>query len=149
MNSYHKWTELRVNVGVFVSPTQRYEYQCHNLLFRMICNWKHPTSHFEVIQFVIVIPSVHMDSWGQSSDCRKANEVIMGLYSLSGKTPNLVKSRIRKIDVMMTVSLWNLAGISAALLPRCLSNFRRIGKVSIRISRLQFFTRSSGKAPFR
>ena len=34
-----------------------------------------------------------------------------------------------RLDVMMIVSLWNLTGISAALLPICLSNFRAIGKV--------------------
>ena len=30
-------------------------------------------------------------------------------------------------DIIMIVSLWNLTGISAALLPKCLSNFRAIG----------------------
>ena len=46
----------------------------------------------------------------------------------------------------MIVSLWNLTGISAALLPRCLSNFRAIGKVEISISRLRDFKRSCGKS---
>ena len=50
-----------------------------------------------------------------------------------------------RLDVLMIVSLRDLTGISAALLPRCLSNFRGIGKVEIWISRLRDFTRSCGK----
>ena len=49
----------------------------------------------------------------------------------------------------MIVSLWNLTGTSAALLPRCLSNFRAIEKVQSRISRLRDFTRSCGKTSHR
>ena len=49
----------------------------------------------------------------------------------------------------MILSLWNLTGISAALLPRCLLNFRAIGKVQTRISRLRDFTRSCGKTSYR
>ena len=49
------------------------------------------------------------------------------------------------LDVIMFISLWNLIGISAALLSRCLSNFRAIGKVYTRISRLRVLTRSCGK----
>ena len=41
--------------------------------------------------------------------------------------PNLVKSRSH--DVMIIVSLWNLAGISVVLLLKCLQNVRAIGKV--------------------
>ena len=38
------------------------------------------------------------------------------------------KSReVSRLGVIMTVSLWNLTGISAAVLPRCLSNFRAMG----------------------
>ena len=40
---------------------------------------------------------------------------------------NLVKSLSREI-VVMIVSLWNVTGISAALLSRCMPNFRAIGK---------------------
>ena len=50
-------------------------------------------------------------------------------------------------DVIMVVSLWNLTCISAALLPRCLSNFGAIGKVKIWIPQLRDFTRSYSKAP--
>ena len=34
-----------------------------------------------------------------------------------------------RLNIVMIVSLWNLTGISAAMPPRCLSNFRTIGKV--------------------
>ena len=34
-----------------------------------------------------------------------------------------------RLDIITIVSLWNLTGISAALLSRCLSNFRAIGLV--------------------
>ena len=50
-----------------------------------------------------------------------------------------------KLDTIMIIPLWNLTGISAALLPRCLSNFREIGKVKPWISRIRDFTRSFGK----
>ena len=55
-----------------------------------------------------------------------------GLYSLSGKTSYRQISwslEAARLDVTMIVSLWNLTGISAAVLPRCLSNFRSFGKV--------------------
>ena len=48
----------------------------------------------------------------------------------------------------MIVLLWNLTGSSAALLPRCLLNFRAIGKVQTRISGLRDFTRSCGKTSY-
>ena len=49
----------------------------------------------------------------------------------------------------MIASLSILTGMSAALLLRCLSNFRAIGKVYGRISRLRDFTRSCGKTSYR
>ena len=45
-------------------------------------------------------------------------------------------------------SLWNLAGTSAALLPKCLSNFKAMGKFKLRISRLRGFTRSYDKTSY-
>ena len=57
---------------------------------------------------------------------------LQGLYSLSGKTPYRQISwslEAARLCVIIIVSLWNLTGISAALLPKCLSNFRVIGKV--------------------
>ena len=41
-----------------------------------------------------------------------------------------------RLVVWITVSPWNLTGTSAALLPRCLSNFAAIVQFSIQISRL-------------
>ena len=75
-----------------------------------------------------------------------------GLYSLSGKTSYRQISwslEAARLDAIMIVSLWNLTGISAALPPRCLSNFRAIGKVYSRISRLRDFTWSCGKTSCR
>ena len=67
-----------------------------------------------------------------SPACLYPNIVLLGLYSLSGKTYHRQISwslEAVRMDVIMVVSLWNVTGISAALLPRCLSNFRSIGKV--------------------
>ena len=75
-----------------------------------------------------------------------------GLYSLSGKTS------YRKISWSVEAaifgfklfqSFWNLAGTSAALLPRCLSNFRAIRPLQHPISRLRDFTRFGGKTSYR
>ena len=56
----------------------------------------------------------------------------LGLYSLSGRTSYRTISwslEAARLGVIMIVSLWNLTGISAALLPRrCLSNLTAIGK---------------------
>ena len=49
------------------------------------------------------------------------------------------------VDIILIISVWNLTGISAALLPRCLSTFRAIGKVLTQISQIQDFMRSCGK----
>ena len=54
-----------------------------------------------------------------------------------------------RLDVIMILSLWNLTGISAALLLRCLSNVTAIGKGKTWISRLRDFTRIDGKTPVR
>ena len=75
-----------------------------------------------------------------------------GLFSLNGKTSYLQISwslEAARLGVMVIVSLWNLTGISAAVLPRCLSNFRAIRKFKIWISRLRDFVRSSGKTSTR
>ena len=60
---------------------------------------------------------------------------------------DLVKSRSRAIGCYnYRIALkWNLTGISAALLSCSLSNFRVIGEVYTRISRLRDFTSSYGK----
>ena len=76
----------------------------------------------------------------------------LGLYSLSGKTSYRQISwslEAARLDVAMVVSLWNLTSTSAAALPRYLPNFRAIGKVYTRISRLRDFTRSCVKTSYR
>ena len=78
--------------------------------------------------------------------------LIQGLYSLSGKTS------YRKISWSLEAArfgfkllqwLWNLAGTSAALLPKCLSNFRAIRPLQHPISRLRDFTLFGGKTSYR
>ena len=75
----------------------------------------------------------------------------LGTYSLSGMTSCHQISRsleAARLYVMLILSLWNLTGISAALLPRYLSNFRAIGKFYALISELRDFTRSCGKTSY-
>ena len=75
-----------------------------------------------------------------------------GLYLLSGKTsyPKISWSlEAARFGFKLFQSLWNLAGTSAALLPRCLSNFRAIQPLQHPISRLRDFTRFGGKTPYR
>ena len=77
---------------------------------------------------------------------------LQGLYSLSGKTSYGKISwslEAARFDIKLFQSLWNLAGTSAALLPRCLSNFRAIRPLRHPISRLRDFTRFGGKTSYR
>ena len=63
----------------------------------------------------------------------------LDLYSLNGKTSYPQTSwslEATKLVVILIVSFWNLTGVSAALLPRCLSNFGTIGKVKTEFSLL-------------
>ena len=56
----------------------------------------------------------------------------LGLHSLSCKTSYhqiLWSLEAARLGVMIIVALWNFTGISAVLLPWCLSNFKAIGKV--------------------
>ena len=64
---------------------------------------------------------------------------IQGFNSLTSYRQIPWSLETARLDVLIIVSLWNLTGISAALLPRCLSNFRAIGKVWIRLSLLRVF----------
>ena len=55
--------------------------------------------------------------------------IILGLYSLRGKTTyRKIAWSLEAARFMFRLfqSLWNLTSISAAILPRCLSNFRTI-----------------------
>ena len=76
----------------------------------------------------------------------------LGRHSLSGKTS------YRKISWSLEAArfgfklfqlLWNLAGTSAAVPPRCLSNFRAIRLLQHPISQLRDFTRFGGKTSYR
>ena len=76
----------------------------------------------------------------------------LGLYSLSGKTSYRKISwclEVARFGFNIFQSLWNLAGTSAALLPRCLSNFRAIRPLQHPISRLRDFTRFGVKTSYR
>ena len=50
-----------------------------------------------------------------------------------------------RVGVKMLISLWNLTGGSAAVLPRRIPNFKAVGKLWISISRLRYFTRPHDK----
>ena len=89
-------------------------------------------------------------------DLRTSNLTInsdsLGLYSLSGKTSYRKISwslEAARFGSKLLRSLWNLAGTPAALLPRCLSNFRAIRPLQHPISRLRDFTRFGGKTFYR
>ena len=84
--------------------------------------------------------------------CNQHSVRTLGIYSPSGKTS------YRKISWSLEAarfgfnffqSLRNLAGTSAALLPRCLSNFRAIRPLQHPIPRLRYFTRFGGKTSYR
>ena len=67
------------------------------------------------------------------------------LYSISGRMSHskiLWRIEAARLGAIIIISLWNLTGISAALLSRCFLNFRAIGKVQAQKSWLQDFTRS-------
>ena len=73
-------------------------------------------------------------------------------YTLSGRTSYRKISWSLEVAILhfiMFLSLWNLPGFSAAMLPRCLANFWAIGKVQTQISRLRGFTRPCGKTSVR
>ena len=77
---------------------------------------------------------------------------VQGLYSLSGKTSYRKISwslEAARFGFKLFQSLWNLAGTSAALLPRWLSNFRAIRPFQHPISRLRDFTRFGSKTSCR
>ena len=74
-------------------------------------SWRH-CNVFDGIYFVTT--DAFLTGWHQ------------GLYSLSGKMSYRQISwslETTRLYVIMVVPLWNLTGISAAALPRCLSNF--------------------------
>ena len=73
-------------------------------------------------------------------------------HSLNGKTSYCKISwnfGVVRFVLIIIASLWNMTGISAALLPMCLSNFRVVEKFQTRSLWLRDFTRSRGKTPVR
>ena len=76
----------------------------------------------------------------------------LGHYSLSKKTSYHRISwclDATRLVVIIIISLWNLTGISAALLPMGqMLNYKANGKALTRISLLRGFTRSFGKKPY-
>ena len=84
-------------------------------------------------------------------DVSQREKKYLGPYSLSGKTSYRKISwslEAARFGFKLFQSLWNLAGTSAALLPRCLSNFRAIRQLQHPISRLRVFTRFGGKTSY-
>ena len=74
------------------------------------------------------------------------------LYSPSGKTSCRKISwslEAARFGFKLFQSLWKLAGASAALLPRCLSNFRAIRPLQHPVSRLRDFAGFGGKKSYR
>ena len=89
---------------------------------------------------------------GTNGTVGKWYATMLGLYSPSGKTSYRKISwslEAARFEFKLFQSLWNLAGTSAALLPRCLSNFRAIRPLQHPISRLRDFTRFGGKTSYR
>ena len=90
--------------------------------------------------------------WPTSTNTLPWGGVNQGLYSLSGKTSYRKISwslEAARLWSKLFQSLWNLSGTSAALLPRCLSNFRAMRPLQHPISRLRDFTRFGGKTSYR
>ena len=86
------------------------------------------------------------------ANLHQSDQWLLGLYSLSGKTSYRKISwslEAARFGFKLFQSLWNLAGTSAALLPRCLSNFRAIRPLQHPISRLRDFTRFGDKTSYR
>ena len=61
----------------------------------------------------------------------------LGLYSQNGKTSyrQILRSlEAASLDVVLVVSLSNVLGISAAVFPMCLSNYRTIGNLNVKLA---------------
>ena len=89
---------------------------------------------------------------GETDYFHDTRVAILGLYSQRGKTSYRKISwslEAVRFGFKLFQSLWNLAGTSAALLPRCLSNFIAIRPLQHPISRLRDFMRFGGKTSYR
>ena len=118
-----------------------------NVLHTMLLNHD-PRSNISCSGGNRLVPMAHMQV-SQVGKCRCRSQ---GLYSLSGKTSYCKVSwslEAARFGFKLFQLLWNLAGTSAALLPRCLSNFRAIRPLQPPISRLREFTIFGGKTSYR
>ena len=120
--------------------------------------WDHPLSQAVGVPCwgcpttLIILTSASMSRifWGNKLHLTLSSH--LGLYSLSGKTSYRKISwslEAARFGFKLFQSLWNFAGTSAALLPRCLSNFRAIRPLQHPILRLRDFTRFGGKTSYR
>ena len=113
---------------------------------------KNPCPRYWIgVKTLLSILSVAIEVLLLSIRVRQRNAHV-GLYSLSRRTSYRQRSwnlEAARLYVMIIVSIWNLIGISATLLPRRLSNFTAIGKISNWITRIRDFTRSYGKTSVR
>ena len=117
-------------VGIFITITRSLDGMSLGGLVSSVSyklnekyNWIVLLSHLSFLHYT----RIRIRAWGMVR-----SQAMRRLYSLSGKTSYCQISwslEDARLNVIMAVSLWNLTGISAALLPRCLTKFRAIGKV--------------------
>ena len=83
-----------------------------------------------------------------SSHCNSLED--LGTVSISDQTYRKISQSLEAARFVFRIvrSLWNLAGTSAALLPRCMSNLKAIRTFWLPISRLRDFTRSHDKMQY-
>ena len=127
-NDLQQWLSFKFNVPPLWSNA--FNYSCEHILCDLFLKIHHD---FSIGTGAIVW--LHTDSEVAPKDiCQMFRMLspLQGLYSLSGKTSYHQISwslEAARLDVARVVSFWDLPGIWAALLPKCLSNFRAIGKV--------------------
>ena len=108
------------------------------------------------------VPIIKIRGWWDRLFFIKGIRVLVGRHPYVETDPGPVsiseKTSFRKISwsleaarfaFRVVVSLWNLTGTSAALLPMCLSNFKAIRQFKVPISWLRDFTRFYEKTSFR
>ena len=106
---------------------------------------------------IFSVKKMHFESviWEYGPFCPGCNVLTLwclGPVSISDKTSYVkISQRLEgtRSDEEMFVSLWNLTGTSAAVLPRCLSNFRAMRTFHHPISWLRDFARSYNKTSYR
>ena len=121
--------KFKITLKVAITCTDlRMSTQIHWIFVRV-----NPVKPATYVQLLISSGSSHSLAARLSSQLLLLRSISsLSLYSQSGRASYRKISLslgAAKLDVVIMVSFWNLTGISAALLPRCLSNFRAIGKV--------------------